>query len=265
MPGATIGDPAGKPIVTPSPTLSAAVVGGDPTLRPERARVRASLAEFQKYKPSVFEGETTNSWALEKWVDTIEKLFEDLMMEEDERVPLAVHFLEETARICWKIVRPTPSSGTVLPTWSTFREMLFGAFFSDSVKEKLEDDLKNIKQGNRSVMEYQREFMRLANCVPFVIRDESHKARLFVDGLRGDIFRLVQSADLHTFQQVVDRATLVERGVVLARARSERSDRNKDKKRSQAQSGGGRPPKYPRTQQGAKSPSTTGQRTGERR
>ncbi len=83
-------------------------------------------------------------------------------------------------------------------------------------------------------MEYQWEFVRLANCVPFVIRDESHKARLFVDGLSGDIFRLVRSANLHSFQQVVDRATLVKRGAVVARARTEGFDRNKDKKRSQS-------------------------------
>ncbi len=110
------------------------------------------------------------------------------------------------------------------------------------------------------MMEYQREFVRLANCVPFIIRDESHKARLFVNGLRGHIFRLVQSAYFHTFQQVVDRATLVERGAVVTRNRNEGSDRNRDKKRSQSQlgggqAGGGRPRKYPRSQQGTKNTS----------
>ncbi len=123
----------------------------------------------------------TDLWVVEKWVDTMEKLFEDLMMEEDERVPLAVHFLEGTTRIWLKTVRPTPS-GTTLLSWSTFREMLFGAFFSNSVKQQLEHNPKNIKQGSRSVIEYQREFVRLANCVPFVIRNEYHRARLFVDG-----------------------------------------------------------------------------------
>ncbi len=49
--------------------------------------------EFRKYNPPVFEGETTDPWVMEKWVGTMEKLFEDLLMEEDERVPLAVHFL----------------------------------------------------------------------------------------------------------------------------------------------------------------------------
>ncbi len=80
-------------------------------------------------------------------------------------------------------------------------------------------------------MEYQQEFVRLANCFPFVIRNKSHKDRLFVS-LRSNIFKLVQAADLRTFQQVVDRTTLVEHGALVARTGNEGFDHNKDKKRS---------------------------------
>ncbi len=90
----------------------------------------------------------------------MEKLFEDLLMEEHERVPWAVHFLEGNARMWWKTVRPNPSGSTALPTWASFREKVFGAFFSHSIKQ----------QGSRPVMEYQREFVRLVNCVPFMVR-----------------------------------------------------------------------------------------------
>ncbi len=81
MPGATVRDPVREAIITPSPTQSTAVIGGDPALHTERAQVRVSLAQFRKYEPPIFEGETTDPWVVEKWVDTMEKILEELMMD----------------------------------------------------------------------------------------------------------------------------------------------------------------------------------------
>ncbi len=125
--------------------------------------------------PLVFVGETTDPWIVEKWVDTMEKLFEDLLIEESEQVPLAAHFLEGIARIWWKTVQTNPAANPPYPSWLVFQEKLFRAFFSDSVKQQPEDDLKNIKQYNMTVMEYQREFVRLANCV--LVRHTRHASQ----------------------------------------------------------------------------------------
>ncbi len=141
---ATAGDPQGGSVTTPVGLTAAATV--EPSFsKTERDRVRTTLGEFKNYDPPVFEGETTDPWVVEKWVDTMEKLFEDLLMEEYERVPLAVHFLEGNARMWWKTVRPDVAKGAALPTWSSFQEKLFGAFFPHSLKQQMEDDLKNIK------------------------------------------------------------------------------------------------------------------------
>ncbi len=72
----------------------------------------------------------------------------------------------------------------------------------------------------------------------FVIQDMHHKTQLFVEGLRSDIFQLVLSANLKSFLEMVDRATLVERGAAITRVRREASDRGKEKKRSHHSSGG---------------------------
>ncbi len=80
---------------------------------------------------------------------------------------------------------------------------------------------------------------------------------------------MVQSADLKTFQEVVDRATLVKRGAAITRVRREAFDRNKDKKRSFShpeggQQSGSRLPKHPRSQPGTRSAQMGGQRQGDR-
>nr|CAD1821771.1 unnamed protein product [Ananas comosus var. bracteatus] len=58
----------------------------------------------------------------------------------------------------------------------------------------MEQDLRSMRQEDRTVAEYEREFSRLLHCVPFVVRDDEDKARIFERGLRPSIFRLVQSS-----------------------------------------------------------------------
>ncbi len=46
-----------------------------------------------------------------------------------------------------------------LLSWSEFHVLLLGDFFSHSVKQKLEGDLRHLQQGSRPLQEYIREFM----------------------------------------------------------------------------------------------------------
>nr|CAD1825965.1 unnamed protein product [Ananas comosus var. bracteatus] len=82
-------------------------------------------------------------------------------------------------------------------------------YFSNSVKQKLKEDLKRIQQGERAVQEYIREFTRLLNCVPFVARDKAHRVYLFEQGLRPEIFLLVQAQRLRTLDASLEQAHLV--------------------------------------------------------
>ncbi len=70
--------------------------------------------------------------------------------------------------------------------------MLTMAYFPTNVKRQMERDLHNLCQGDKSVTEYEKEFMRLLNCIPHVVRDDEDKARIFESGLRPRIFRSVQ-------------------------------------------------------------------------
>nr|CAD1830170.1 unnamed protein product [Ananas comosus var. bracteatus] len=71
-----------------------------------------------------------------------------------------------------------------------------GALLPTSVERKMEQDLRNLRQEEWTVAEYEREFSRLLHCVPFVVWDDEDKARIFERGLRPSIFRLVQSSNL---------------------------------------------------------------------
>nr|CAD1839628.1 unnamed protein product [Ananas comosus var. bracteatus] len=158
----------------------------------ERDRLMERLNEFRRCSPRVFDGEKVDHWIVEKWLMHMEKHFRDTFVEERDRVWLATHHLDGEAYRWWLDLQENPhrlgsyhldevqgaSSGALLPT---------------SVKRKMELHLRSLRQGDRTVAEYEREFSRLLHCVPFIVRDDEDKARIFERGLRPSIFRFVQS------------------------------------------------------------------------
>ena len=49
----------------------------------------------------------------------------------------------------------------VQPTWQTFRDEFFQEYFSDATREQMTSDWLVLRQGNRSVDEYEADFTRL--------------------------------------------------------------------------------------------------------
>nr|CAD1833452.1 unnamed protein product [Ananas comosus var. bracteatus] len=164
------------------------------------------LSHFRRFDPPRFDGSCTEPWIVESWMSAMEKLFEDLFIQEREQ--------------------------------DEFYGMLYEAYFSTSVKQKLEEDLKKLQQGERSVQEYTSEFTRLLNCVPFVARDEAHKVYLYEGGLRPEILQLVQAQRLRTLDSSIEQALWVERGEVSVRQRAPVPGQSQDRKRPAPDDGG---------------------------
>nr|CAD1822945.1 unnamed protein product [Ananas comosus var. bracteatus] len=178
----------------------------------ERDRLMERLNEFRRCSPRTFDGEKVDHWIVEKWLMHMEKLFRDTFVEKRDRVWLATHHLDGEAYRWWLDLQENPSTDLAAITWKRFKELLLAHYFTTSVKRKIEKDLRNLRQGDRTVAEYEREFSRLLHCVPFVVRDDEDKARIFERGLRPSIFRFVQCSNLQTYREVVDRALIVESG-----------------------------------------------------
>nr|CAD1837570.1 unnamed protein product [Ananas comosus var. bracteatus] len=74
------------------------------------------------------------------------------------------------------------------------------------------------------------------HCVPFVVRDDEDKARIFEVGLRPAIFRLVKASNLSTYKEVVNRALIVEKEAEIMKER-DIVDRSKGKRPAADSSG----------------------------
>nr|CAD1832742.1 unnamed protein product [Ananas comosus var. bracteatus] len=136
----------------------------------------------------------------------MEKLFRDTFVEERDRVWLATHHLDGEAYSWWVGIQDNPNTNLAAISWRRFKELLLEHYFLVRVKRKMEQDLREMRQGDWTMAEYKGEFSRLLHYAPFVVRDGEDKARIFERGFRPSIFRLVQPSNPRTYQDVVNRA-----------------------------------------------------------
>nr|CAD1825871.1 unnamed protein product [Ananas comosus var. bracteatus] len=224
--------------------------------------------QLRRCNPRIFDGEKADHWIVEKWLMHTEKLFHDTFVEERDRVWLAPHHLEGEAYIWWLGIQDNPNTDLAIISWKRFKELLLEHYFPVSVKRKIEQDLPEICQGDRTVAEYEREFTRLLHCVPFVVRDNEDKARIFERGLRASIFRLVQSSNLQTYRDVVNRALIVESGAADLQERREGSNKEKGKRpaaEGTSQRHSRRSPRHPRNRSQSRGRGTSAQQGGSER
>ncbi|XP_020097138.1 uncharacterized protein LOC109716218 [Ananas comosus] len=229
------------PVVVPGTVIAA-----------EKERALAALVMFRKFDPPVFDGEKVKPWMVESWIDSMDTLFDDLCTLEKDKVHLATHCLERTAKVWWRQIKRDRSSDLPPLVWEKFRGLLYTNYFPDSEKKKLQDQFRKLRQGNRSVGEYEREFSHIIGCVPDVVRGDRDRANCFERGLRPDIYKVVHILKLTTFSEVLDWALWAEHGNAHIHEEREASEKDGSKKRAPDGSGGQsrsrKPPKYLRTQ-----------------
>ncbi|XP_028112589.1 uncharacterized protein LOC114310698 [Camellia sinensis] len=116
--------------------------------------------EFKKMKPPTFKGGIEPMKA-EAWVLGIEKLFEVFPCTEAQKVQLAAFTLEDEARRWWMLTR------TIHPelTWDRFLGLFYDKYFPQSMRDKKVTEFETLRQGNKTVAEYEAQFAELARAV----------------------------------------------------------------------------------------------------
>nr|CAD1821839.1 unnamed protein product [Ananas comosus var. bracteatus] len=146
--------PAAAPqeeVLVASPVQRPPVGAAFPTLveGAERDRLMERLNEFRRCSPRVFDGEKVDHWIVEKWLMHMEKLFRDTFVEERDRVWLATHHLDGEAYRWWLDLQENPRTDLAAITWTRFKGLLLAHYFPTSVKRKMEQDLRSLRQGDR--------------------------------------------------------------------------------------------------------------------
>ena len=80
-----------------------------------------------KRNPPVFEG-TVDPAVAEEWVSMVEKIFEFVWIEDEEKVKCAVYMLRKYGRIWWEVVKK--SRDVVAMTWAEFLREFNSKYYS---------------------------------------------------------------------------------------------------------------------------------------
>ena len=120
------------------------------------------------------------------WLRTMEKYTDALVMTPQDKVKYVAFQLKGLADVWWEGLRAAwiPAHGE--PTWDIFVEQFTAKYYPASFKEKMDVYLRNIKQGDKTVEEYDAEFSKIVHFVDHVNRNENEKARRFFEGLNSE-------------------------------------------------------------------------------
>ncbi|XP_011622616.1 uncharacterized protein LOC105420494 [Amborella trichopoda] len=127
------------------------------------------------------------------------------------KVRLGTFMLEGDAEHWWSSVRQSWEEIGIVATWESFLVAFNEKYFPDSIRERKEVELIELRCGRLSVVQYAAKFAELSCYAPLIINTKACKASKFEWGLRLDIQGRKMSVNLKTFSPLVDLALKIGR------------------------------------------------------
>ncbi|XP_042396513.1 uncharacterized protein LOC121986624 [Zingiber officinale] len=165
------GIPSGIPSAFPTPATT--------DWMRDRARIPL-LARSVKDRFTLYLG-GADPWAARSWLKNVESTFEYLSCTDEEKVELAAYHLRDQAVTWWDMQKTIFGEQRI--TWAMFRDAFERQYFPATFCLARRQEFLNLKQGDRSVMEYNAEFCRLAEFCPHLVAQDYDRMQQFTQGL----------------------------------------------------------------------------------
>jgi len=201
----------------PSPTETLSKTTGDSVMK--------KLARFKKFAPEPFK-EANDPSKAEEWLEELDSVLETLLIEDKERILYTESLLQGEARIWWKMEKQKQED--VELSWKDFHKCLLQRYFSTSERDKRKLEFLYLKQENKTVMQYDRQFHKLSRFAKGLVATEEERINCFVNGLNLTIQKDLALLDLKNHAEALDKALKLERLHDLMK----KEQNQEDKKRS---------------------------------
>lgn len=190
------------------------IPGGDDQPNHDQGNLNAPIRRiedrFRKEGPPTFNGlgEPTDA---EKWVRSLDRIFDFIGGTPQERVNCAVYQLVEEADYWWESEQRalTPEARAAL-TWDAFKTTFFEKYVPKSYRHQKESEFWNLRQGAKTVTEYDRIFNQLSRYAPTLVDTDEKRAERFRQGLRPVIGMPLASHGKLTYAEALSRALGIE-------------------------------------------------------
>ncbi|XP_040931933.1 uncharacterized protein [Gossypium hirsutum] len=147
---------------------------------------QAPIKELRKYGATEFQGlKGVDPSAAENWMETTKRVFQQLDCTLRESLICVVSLLQGEAYLWWEsVVRHLPDDQV---TWELFQKEFQKKYIGELYIEEKRKEFLVLKQGNMSVLDYEREFSRLSKYASEYVPTEAHSCKRFLRGLRDEI------------------------------------------------------------------------------
>ncbi|XP_042455375.1 uncharacterized protein LOC122040072 [Zingiber officinale] len=172
----------------------------------DRARIPL-LARSVKDRFTLYLG-GADPWASRSWLKNVESTFEYLSCTDEEKVELAAYHLRDQAVTWWDMQKTIFGEQRI--TWAMFRDAFERQYFPATFCLARRQEFLNLKQGDRSVMEYNAEFCRLAEFCPHLVAQDYDRMQQFTQGLAAYIRIRMSGFPGSSYREVLDRALFIE-------------------------------------------------------
>ncbi|KAL6269243.1 hypothetical protein ACE6H2_026154 [Prunus campanulata] len=180
---------------------------GDPP-SPEHvanSRLCALIIELKALGAQHFFGESDFMMA-DYWIRNLKNCFSIIEITSVEKRKVAAFLLQEEARVWWDTV--VKSKDETEMDWEEFEALFYDKYFPDVVKNELQFEFLELKQGSLTVREYESRFSKLLRFAPAL--GEELTARRFEEGLAYHIGMYVVASTHKTLVEAVHHAMAVE-------------------------------------------------------
>ncbi|XP_040944284.1 uncharacterized protein [Gossypium hirsutum] len=195
---------------TESATPSVNPLGNQPNIERENVRdrdnshlLRIIADALQRVAGTGIDPSTT-----ENWMESTKRVLQQLECTRRESLICAVSLLQGEAYLWWEsVIRHLPTEQV---TWDLFQKEFQKKYVGELYIEDKRQEFLMLKQGNLSVVDYEREFSRLSRYASEFIPTEADSCKRFLRGLRDEIRVQLASHRITEFIDLVERAKMVE-------------------------------------------------------
>ncbi|XP_022865485.1 uncharacterized protein LOC111385333, partial [Olea europaea var. sylvestris] len=145
------------------------------------------VEQFRRYKPPTFDG-NSDPLAVEEWIRGLERIFRHISCTNAQKVLCAEFMLVGAAGHWWESVSRTRTEEQQRNlTWEQFKDEVMAKYFPQALRDFKESEFLQLRQGNLSLNDYERQFEQLSRYAPYLVDTEVKKIRRFENGLRPKI------------------------------------------------------------------------------
>ncbi|KAF3600075.1 hypothetical protein F2Q69_00035780 [Brassica cretica] len=148
--------------------------------------------------------------------------------EGESKKKMVVYYLDKDATEWWE--SRERQVGHLVTTWAAFKNEFKRKYFIPESKRRLQRQFANLVQGDKTVREYESEFMRLRRHVLRGKDDEETMISNFIFGLKPELENRIAVGNYESLIELVEKDVNVEIGLEAEKAASKKSKQHQEGK-----------------------------------